>query len=250
MLINYTASCTIALFRQRRDAACATQAVNCYHHLTPRCRFSAFYSWFVLGPSNAASGIIPHVSAFYCACTLSTIILYAFLLFTWSIPPLLLTFSLPADMRRHVIPPSAHGEDAGPGAPAPATTPNTPRKDGAALNKLIRSLENEFRLGLPVSKGLLSPSRRSDALSGKVYSQIQRLYWSSEPALGRALDHFRQIAVGFAPDKQLEVLHGTLKSQTQSPLSRTGTPLSSQAWPGNVPLKTLVSCEWHQCLND
>jgi hypothetical protein len=250
MLINHTASCTIALFRQRRDAVCATQAVNCCHHMTPRCRFSAFYLWFVLGPSNAASGIIPHVSAFYCACTLSTIIFYAFLLFIWSSPPLLPILSLPADMRQHVIPPSGRGEDAGPGAPAPVTTPNTPRKDGAALNELIRSLEDEFRLGLVYDEKLFSPSRRSDVLSGKVYGQIQRLYWSPEPALGRALDHFRQIAVNFAPDKRLEVLHGTLKSQTQSPLSRTGTPLSSQARPGNVPLKTLVSCEWHQCLND
>lgn len=145
-------------------------------------------------------------------------------------------------MRRNIVPTGNGGQSAGPGAPAPATTPNTPRKDGAVLNKLIRSLEDEFRLGL-VYEGLLSPSKRSDALSGKVYGQIQRLYWSSEPALDKALDGFRLIAPGFAPDKRLEVLHGTLKSLTQSPLSRARTPSSCQARPGNVPPKMLVSCE-------
>jgi hypothetical protein len=227
-----------------------TPAVNCYHHLTPRRRVSAFFSSSVLGPSNAASGIIPHVSASYCACTLTTIVLKALLLSICSISLLPLSLFPPVAMRRAVIPPSGRGEDAGPGAPAPATTPNTPRKGGAALNKLIRSLEDEFRLGLVYDEKLFSPSRRSDVLSGKVHGQIQRLYWKSEPALVEALRSFRQIAVGFAPEKRLEVLQGILKSQMKSPMLMTETPLSSHARPGNVPPKTLVSCELHRCLKN
>ncbi|KAF2678023.1 hypothetical protein K458DRAFT_423437 [Lentithecium fluviatile CBS 122367] len=142
-------------------------------------------------------------------------------------------------MRRNVHPPGNRGQSAGPGPGAPATAPNTPRKDGAALNRLIRSLEDEWRLGLDVHDRLLSPSQRGDTLAGKVYGQIQRLYYSSEPALDKALEGFRQIALGFEHGKRLELLHGTLKSQTRSPLSRTGTPSSSQARPGSVPPKTL-----------
>jgi hypothetical protein len=150
-----------------------------------------------------------------------------------------------AAMRRNA-PQGNRGQDGGPGAPAPApaTTPNTPRKDGSGLNKLILSLENEFRLGLDVHDGLLSPSQRSGAITGKVCAQIQRLYWSDEPALEKALESFREIATGFKHEKQLEVLHGTLKSQTRSPMSKAGTPLSSRARPGSVRLKPLIPCEY------
>ena len=144
-------------------------------------------------------------------------------------------------MRRNVIP-SNRGQDTGAGAPAPVPTPNTPRKGGAALDRLIRSLEDEYGLGL-IQQGLLSPSQRSDALTGKVYGQIKRLYWSSEPALEEALEKFRQIASGFAPEQHLGLLHGTLKSQLQSPLSKAGTPSSSQARRSDVSLRTLVPCE-------
>ena len=147
-------------------------------------------------------------------------------------------------MHRNIVPQSNREQDGGPGAPAPATTPKTPRKDGATLSSLIRSLENKFQLGLDISEGLLSPSQRSDALPGKVYAQIKHLYWSSEPALEKALDSFRQIATGFIPEKRLEVLHGILKSQTPSRMSRAGTPLSSQGGLSNVPPKSLIPCEY------
>jgi hypothetical protein len=145
-------------------------------------------------------------------------------------------------MRRNVKPQGNHGQAAGPGAPA--TAPNTPRKTGKELNELIRSLEDEWRLGLDVHNKLLSPDKRSDTLQGKVYGQIQRLFFSSPTALGTALDGFRQIAPGFEHGKRLELLHGSLKSQTQSPLSRAGTPASSQGRSVNMPPKSLKLCEY------
>jgi hypothetical protein len=144
-------------------------------------------------------------------------------------------------MRRNIPRQGNHGQPVGPGAPA--TAPKTPRKDGAALNKLIRSIDAEWRLGLDIHNSLLSPSKRSDSLQGKVYGQIQRLFYSSQESLDRALDGFRLIAPGFTHDKLLNVLHGTLKSQTPSPLSKAGTPLSSQGTTVKAPLPTLKLCE-------
>lgn len=122
--------------------------------------------------------------------------------------------------------------------PAPAPTPNTPRKDGVTLNALVRSLEADWHLGLAARDNTWSPSKSNDALADKVYGQLKRLHFSSGPALDQALSSFKQIAPGFEHAERLKLLHGTLRSQTQSPLSRAGTPLGTEGT-RNVPLKTL-----------
>jgi hypothetical protein len=107
--------------------------------------------------------------------------------------------------------------------------PHTPRhpKTGAALDELVRSLEDEWRLGLKVP-GLLWSPQRADVKSTaeKVYQQIKYLFFSAQPALDDALNSFKSQAIGFPPDERLKVLHGILKSRTLSPISRAGTPLS------------------------
>jgi hypothetical protein len=118
---------------------------------------------------------------------------------------------------------SGHAEPTIPGS-LPPTTPRH-SKTGADLDSLVIALEEEWRLGLRVRGPLWSPRESKGSTSEKVYGQIQRLFFSAEPALDAALDNFRETALGFAHSKRLELLHGILKSKTQSPISRTGTPL-------------------------
>jgi hypothetical protein len=120
----------------------------------------------------------------------------------------------------------------GPTNPLLARPPATPHhpKSGAALKALILELENEYRLGLKVRGDTWSPRKNDgvESIADKVYGQIKRLFFSARPALDSALDRFRQTATGFEHHKQLELLHGVLKSITHSPISRTGTPLNEQ----------------------
>lgn len=117
--------------------------------------------------------------------------------------------------------------------PAPHT-PHHP-KTGAALNALIRDLEHDWQLGLAVRDKYWSPHKADkESLSEKVYGQIQHLFYSARPALNDALDIFKNTAPGFAQSARLNLLHGILKSKTQSPVSRAGTPL-------NEPPKSLRS---------
>jgi hypothetical protein len=107
---------------------------------------------------------------------------------------------------------------------------NTPRKDGATLNVLIRSLENEWQLGLQPRDQTWSPSKTVDRLDQKVCGQLKRLYYSPGPELEEALNIFRKIAPGFQDEERLGLLHKTLKSQTMgqknSSVGRKQTPLA------------------------
>lgn len=118
----------------------------------------------------------------------------------------------------------------------PPSTPHHP-KSGAALDRLIIALENEWRLGLKTRGPLWSPQRTDEkSTAEKVHGQIKHLFFSARPALDAALDSFRDTAPGFAHNKRLDLLHGILKSRTHSPISRTSTPL-------NEPPKSLKSVQ-------
>jgi len=119
----------------------------------------------------------------------------------------------------------------------PPTTPRHP-KTGAALDNLVIALEEEWRLGLRVRGPLWSPRKTDKTPAETVYGLIKRLFFSARPALDAALDNFRETAPGFEHSKRLDLLHGILRSKTQSPISRTGTPL-------NEPPKSLGSV--HMC---
>lgn len=108
----------------------------------------------------------------------------------------------------------------------PPTTPHHPR-NGAALDSLIVSLENEWKLGLKIRDSHWSPQKTDEkSISDKVYGQIKRLHYGAKPELNAVLDNFRNVARSLPHEMRLEVLHGLLKSKTQSPISRAGTPLN------------------------
>jgi hypothetical protein len=123
--------------------------------------------------------------------------------------------------------------------PTSSLPPHTPRhpKSGVAIDKLILSLEDEWRLGLKIRGPLWSPQKADErSTAEKVYGQVQRLFYSAAPALGSALEIFRKEAPGFPHDKRLNLLHVLLKSKTHSPVSRADTPL-------NKALKSLNSIQ-------
>jgi hypothetical protein len=118
--------------------------------------------------------------------------------------------------------------------------PDTPRhaKTGVGFDDLVRSLEQRYRLGLKVRDNLWSPQKVKSA-EDKVVGQIKHLFYTSRPALEEALKSFQDIENGFPPDERLKTLKGILKSKTQSPMSRAGTPLNE---PPNS-LKSVQTCK-------
>ncbi|KAH7066941.1 RNA dependent RNA polymerase-domain-containing protein [Paraphoma chrysanthemicola] len=119
------------------------------------------------------------------------------------------------------------------------TTPQHPRT-GAALSNLIRSLDDEWHLGLGKIPQLRSPAQHQTT-ADKTYAKIQRLFYSARPALDDVIQSFTKVASGFPKEAQLEVLHGMLKSQTTQPPSRVRTPVSGSR---NVPPKSLLSTNY------
>jgi hypothetical protein len=123
------------------------------------------------------------------------------------------------------------GRSDGPTATAGATTPRPPQtprhpKSGAALDDLIQTFENKWRLGLKVRGPLWTPQKSTlENTADKVYGQIKRLFFSSRPALDSAFEQFEADAPRSAHDSRLGLLHVILKSKTQSPIPRAGTPL-------------------------
>jgi hypothetical protein len=169
----------------------------------------------------------------------------------------------------HQSPASSHGHRNRNGAgrsngPEPTPTsslpPHTPRhsKPGVAIDKLILSLEDEWRLGLKIRGPLWSPQKADErSTAEKVYGQVQRLFYSDAPALGSALEIFRKEAPGFPHDKRLNLLHVLLKSKTHSPVSRADTPLNKAPKSLNsiqtsckrpiasrLRIATLLACHW------
>ncbi|KAF1914659.1 RNA dependent RNA polymerase-domain-containing protein [Ampelomyces quisqualis] len=134
---------------------------------------------------------------------------------------------------------SRAGRSNGPQPTIADTLPHTPHhpRNGAALDNLILSLENEWHLGLKLRDSHWSPQKTDEkCISDKVYGQIKRLHYGAKPTLNSVLENFQDIAPGFAHDERLKLLNGLLKSKTRSPISRTGTPL-------NEPPKSLGSAQ-------
>ena len=108
------------------------------------------------------------------------------------------------------------------------TTPITPARprSAAALNELIRQLNVEHQLHLPVRDENWSPSKNANSptLADKIVGQIKRMYFSAGPALQRVLDDYKTKAANLQQRERLNLLHLLLRSQTSSPSARvTGT---------------------------
>lgn len=139
-------------------------------------------------------------------------------------------------------PPGRSTQAAAP-ASGPLSVPQTPShpRTGTALVQLIRSIEDRWSLGLKIRGDDWSPHKSTtEDIADKVYGQIKRLFFSARPALDAALENFEQTRGGFAHEKQLELLHGILKSKTHSPISRAGTPLNEPP----KSLKPSQMCKW------
>lgn len=173
-------------------------------------------------------------------------------------PPYLACYSFCSDLFFAVVwlavmrrsPRLQNGEGAGvsnrPGnraaaGPAALSVPRTPHhpKSGAALNELVRSLDQNWRLGLEACGGKRSPAH-SRTIADKTYTTIQRLFYTARPALDEIIERFNLSAPGFAHEKRLELLLGLLKSQTLTPTSRGVTPNGA----GDVhPKSVLCKCK-------
>ncbi|XPS75497.1 hypothetical protein M3J09_007573 [Ascochyta lentis] len=122
-------------------------------------------------------------------------------------------------------------------AAAPASVPpSTPRKKGEGLDNLIRSLERQYQLGFKTNLEFKSPARNKTT-ADIVVDKIQYLYYSHGPALDEVLRTFASRAALLAKEQRLSELLHILRSKIQheSPISRTGTPMSAR----NVPPKIL-----------
>jgi|SRR5690242_6372030 len=115
---------------------------------------------------------------------------------------------------------------AGPSASVP---PSTPRKDGRALNQLMRTIEGTYHLGLTISSEPRSRAHQTSAVDN-VENKIQLLFYTNESALSDVLKAFAAKATITPKAQQLDVLLNLLKREVQhmTPISRVGTPLSSR----------------------
>jgi hypothetical protein len=133
--------------------------------------------------------------------------------------------------------------DQGPARSLPVQPPQTPHhpNSGAALDELILSLEDEYRLGLKLRDASWSPNKTTNrSTTDKVYDIIKRLFFPHRPALDSALDRFRERAPGEAHEKQLGVLYDILKSKAQSLISGAGTPLNEPPESS----RSVQMCKW------
>lgn len=123
----------------------------------------------------------------------------------------------------------------GAAGPAPATEPyNTPHRrrlqnqgpGDAAINQVILSLENDWRLGLRIRGVGWSPTRSSTKdTADKIYGLVQRLHWSGPPTLSQAIANFNELAPQFKHSERLDLLWKTLSSKAKPyAISRAGTP--------------------------
>lgn len=134
-------------------------------------------------------------------------------------------------MRRSPGPPqrpSIGGPD-GPSATAASVSvpPETPRhhKSGAALNELVTSLEQEFKLQLNVRNAQWSPRKSEKTKADRIYGHIQFLYYKKRDILDASLNQFRDMRTKIPYDSHLDLLDGLLKPGVEKTKSRTVTPL-------------------------
>lgn len=122
-------------------------------------------------------------------------------------------------------------------APAlvPPTTPQHP-KSGAALDQLLRKLEDEWQLDLEVG-GQQTPAKMRTT-AGKAKQKIQYLFYSSMPVLHGVLRRFKEDVPRRRNISRLELLDSLLREEVsaQSPRSGTATPVSTR----NQPPKSLL----------
>ena len=130
--------------------------------------------------------------------------------------------------------------------PAPPETPR--KKNSTEFNKLIRSLEEQWQLGLKVRNENWSPHKSTNQLSDKVYGQLKRYYYKGK--FHEVVGHFSlhakvpsDLDTRAARISRLTLLNETIK---ELDLDMSGTPTSSTRHSFNAslyPLETNHSCK-------
>ena len=125
----------------------------------------------------------------------------------------------------------------GNGGPA-VSLPATPQhlRPGAALDDQIRSLEEEWRLGLKIRGAEWSPKRsNTDDTADKIYALVKFLFYRAPTALKQAIGEFRAAAPGSRHQDRLALLRRILSSTKESELATRGRT------PRNEPPKSLAA---------
>ncbi|KAG9191956.1 hypothetical protein G6011_10690 [Alternaria panax] len=123
----------------------------------------------------------------------------------------------------------------GNGGPA-ASLPGTPRRPGAAIDDLIRSLEKEWKVGLRIRGAEWSPKKSNvDDPPDKIYALVKFLFYRARPDLYDAIEEFKGLAPSLTREERLEALRRILSSRKESLLG------SGSRTPKNEPPKSLVT---------
>ena len=140
--------------------------------------------------------------------------------------------------------PISRGQSAG------LVPPDTPRKDGTEFSELIRSLEEQWQLGLRVrDEKHWSPHKSANQLCDKVYGQLKRYYYGGE--FYEVIERFSMHAK--APSKwdteavkiaRLTLLHETIKEFGRVPSGTPGSGVRRGLSAGLHLLKTDQPCEF------
>lgn len=96
------------------------------------------------------------------------------------------------------------------------------------MNELIRRLNSEYELNLPIRVGRYhaSPTKTS-TVADRIYGKIRQCYFISEPALRLTLEAFQTEAPSLRHTGRLDRLLELLSEQTRSPsgrITRAQTP--------------------------
>ena len=191
---------------------------------------------YLLSPRATASGTVFAPPAHFVLTEPVDCVQFLVLITAWGTP--LHGFVVMQQPPRLVHPQGNAGSGAGPrsgAAPVSVPAPLTPRKKGEELDKLIRSLEDQYQLDFSVTVGLRSPAKRKTTANA-LEQRIQFLFFSHRPALDDALARFATTGTFIPKEQRVDTLLSILRNTTQcvTPTSRSGTPLSTKNIPPKV----------------
>jgi hypothetical protein len=125
----------------------------------------------------------------------------------------------------------------GNGGPA-AALPGTPHhlRPGAAIDDLICSLEEEWKVGLKIRGAEWSPkTSNANDTPDRICALVKFLFYTARPALYHAIDEFKSLAPSLTSEERLGLLREILSSTKESQLDPRGRT------PKNEPPKSLAA---------
>lgn len=120
---------------------------------------------------------------------------------------------------------------AGHQACATVSLPRTPHhiRSGAAIDKLIHKINDNWNLGLRVRPLDWSPSVKSDDPADKIYGKVKRLFFSNRASLNEALTTFEHLAPKYRDrEGRLNLLLRILTEKSEQKISTTAHDLRNR----------------------